>query len=168
MKNQTAASAGDHRVVEDFEAFFERLHPRLYRMAYLLTGNRADAADIAQETMARVLERWDRVRRMDSPDGYACRIAMHLNHRRVRGLRLASRSLSWPPDREPAVEERSDVMRTLLALPKGQREALVLVEWYGLSAAQAGKALGIAPGSVRSRLSRGREAFRHLIGEGYG
>jgi DNA-directed RNA polymerase specialized sigma24 family protein len=52
----------------DFRAFFEHERVRLVRATLLLTGNVAEAEDLAQEALARVLERWDRVSEMESPD----------------------------------------------------------------------------------------------------
>jgi DNA-directed RNA polymerase specialized sigma24 family protein len=62
----------------DFESLFEAEYPRLMRMMYLLTGNREEARDVAEEAMVRVFERWDRVGLMDSPGGYAYRVALNL------------------------------------------------------------------------------------------
>jgi RNA polymerase sigma factor (sigma-70 family) len=156
----------------DFESFFREEHPRVFRLAYLLTGDRAEAADVAQEALARALERWDRVRAMASPGGYVVRTAVHLHHRRLRGLRLLSRDAEAARDivdGDPASRAvaRTDVMRALLALPVGQRQALVLTEWLGLDSAEAGRALGIRPSSVRARVHRARAAFKEALGEGY-
>ncbi len=155
----------------DFESFFGREHPRVFRLAYLLTGDRAEAADIAQEAMARVLERWERVRAMESAGGYAVRIAVHLHHRRLRRLRLRAReadvSVAESADPASLAASRSDVLRALLALPEGQRSALVLTEWLGLDSAEAGRALGIRPSSVRARVHRAKAGFKEALGEGY-
>jgi RNA polymerase sigma factor (sigma-70 family) len=156
----------------DFESFFREEHPRVFRLAYLLSGDRAEAADVAQEALARALERWDRVRAMASPGGYVVRTAVHLHHRRLRGLRLRSRETETTQDTvdgDPASRAiaRTDVMRALLALPVGQRQALVLTEWLGLDSAEAGRALGIRPSSVRARVHRARAAFKEALGEGY-
>jgi DNA-directed RNA polymerase specialized sigma24 family protein len=119
--------------------------------------------------MVRVYERWDRVRRMVSPEGYAYRIAVNLHHRRLRWLRPLGRQPPQSPVDDPAggAEARTDVMRALLKLPAGQRAAPVLVEWLGMTAEEAGRVLGVKAGSVRARLHRGRKAFRHHLGEGY-
>ncbi len=58
-------------------------------------------------------------------------------------------------------------MRALLALPAGQRAALVLVEWLGMTGEEAGRVLGLKAGSVRARLHRARTALREALGEGY-
>jgi hypothetical protein len=63
----------------DFATFFEREHLRLGRAALLLTGNAAEAEDLAQEALSRVLERWDSVVTMESPTGYLYRTALNVN-----------------------------------------------------------------------------------------
>ena len=171
MKGQVVAEAPAAREV-DFESFFREEHPRVFRLAYLLSGDRAEAADVAQEAMARALERWDRVRAMASPGGYVVRTAVHLHHRRLRRLRLRSREVDSgvvPAEVDPAsrAAARSDVMRALMSLPPGQRQALVLTEWLGLDSAEAGRVLGIGPSSVRARVHRARAAFKEALGEGY-
>jgi len=172
MKGQTVADAPPEQDL-DFESFFRREHPRIFRLAYLLTGDRAEAADIAQEAMARALERWDRVGAMASPGGYVVRIAVHLHHHRLRRLGLRRREEAGARAPVPgdelasAVAARSDVMRVLLALPAGQRQALVLTEWLGMDSAEAGRAMGIRPSSVRARVHRARAAFREQLGDDY-
>ena len=148
----------------DFEEFFRSQYGPLVRATFLLTGNREEAEDIAQEALTRVYERWSRVREMESAVGYAYRVALHLNHRRLRKLLVqASRRLQGPSTSEdPAViaETRGDVLRVMTSLPMRFREVLVLTEWLEMDAAQAGKVLGLRPGSVRARLHRAREEFR--------
>ncbi len=155
----------------DFEAFFRSEYPRLVRAVYLLSGARAEAEDVAQEAMARVYERWERVRAMDAPDGYLYRVALHLERRRRYRLGVQARKLR-PTGREPAdpavvAEARSDVLRALLALPRADREVLVLAGWLGLDGSQAAAVLRVKPSTARARLSRARARFRTELGEGY-
>ena len=146
--------------------FFEAEYGRLLKVLYLITGSRVEAEDLAQEAMARALERWQRVSTMERPGGYVYRTALNLNRKRLRHLSVAARRLAAVLDRqEPSVEERTEVRMALDSLPRPMREALVLVEWLGLDAAEAGRLLGIRPGSVRSRVSRARSALRERIGE---
>ena len=68
MLEPTELRALDARPTElDFEGFFRAEYPRLARACYLLTGEAAEAEDLAQEAMARTFERWNRIRAMDSP-----------------------------------------------------------------------------------------------------
>jgi RNA polymerase sigma-70 factor, ECF subfamily len=173
MGKATAGStAVDPAAVEgDFRSFYAAERPRLVRALYLLTGSLADAEDVAQEAMVRIFERWEHVRGMDSATGYLYRTALNLNHRRVRRLLLGAQrlgaSLDDSPDPAIRAEARGDVRRALRALSRGHREVLVLHEWLELDAAEVGRALGIAPGSARSRLHRARASFRAHLGEGY-
>jgi hypothetical protein len=58
IETLATAEAAVDRVSLTFEAFFEREYAPLVRLAYLLSGDRAEAEEIAQEAMARVYERW--------------------------------------------------------------------------------------------------------------
>ena len=154
--------------VLEFHEFFEAEYRRLARALYLLTDDTGEADDLAQEALVRVYERWDRVRAMDSPTGYLYRTAMNLNRSRLRKLAArARRMVGVGPEstRDPAstVEALDQVDRALRALSAGQREALVLVEWIGLSAEEAGRALGIKAVSVRVRLSRAKASVRKSV-----
>jgi RNA polymerase sigma-70 factor, ECF subfamily len=149
-----------------FEDFFRGEYERLGAALYLLTGDRLEAEDLAQDAMSRIFERWERVASMDSPVGYLYRTAMNLWRKRLR--RLSRR----PPER-PAVavagpsdvaERRARIREALASLSTDQRAAVVLVEWVGLSAAEVGELLGISAESVRGRVHRARVALRDRFG----
>ena len=149
--------------VRQFDEFFEQQHVRLARALFLLTGSVAEADELAQEALVRVYERWDRVGRMESPEGYLFRTALNLHRSRVRWLTSRARQLFEPtPSADPAdvVQHRDSIARALESLPEGQRGAVVLVEWLGMDQEDAAKALRIKPGSLRSRLSRAKAALR--------
>jgi RNA polymerase sigma factor (sigma-70 family) len=150
----------------DFRAFFEHERVRLVRATLLLTGNVAEAEDLAQEALARVLERWDRVSEMESPEGYLYRTALNLNRKRLRRMTIAARRALVVSDHDAlaAAEDRVDVLRAVVSLPRPQREALVLVVWLGYGTEEAGTLLRIEPGSVRGRLHRARQALRRQLG----
>jgi RNA polymerase sigma factor (sigma-70 family) len=154
---------------ERFEDFFRATYPRLAQAGLLLTGDLAEAEDLAQEAMARAFERWDRIRRMDSPVGYVYRTALNLHRKRLRRdallsrLRLRDRRVA--PDPAEEVGPRDEALRLLATLSREQREAVVLTEWLGLTAQEAGRALGIDPASVRGRVHRARAAIRERRGD---
>jgi len=155
--------------VLDFEEFFRAGYPQLARACYLLTGDSVDAEDLAQETMARAFERWDRVGAMESPAGYLYRTAFNLNSKRIRSLAVrARRTFTDALSHDPAdlAVTRDEVMVALDSLPKAQRQALVLVGWLGMDANEAGRVLGVAPASVRGRVHRARITLRAQTEEG--
>jgi RNA polymerase sigma factor (sigma-70 family) len=151
-----------------FEEFFLAEHERLFQALYLLTGDVQEADDLAQEALLRAYERWDRVGSMDSPAGYVYRTAMNLHRSRLRALVVrAHRVFAAVPadDLSGTVATSHDVQRALAQLPRGQQEALILIEWLGLASEEAGRVLGIDASSVRGRLHRGRASLRELLGE---
>jgi RNA polymerase sigma-70 factor (ECF subfamily) len=148
-----------------FEAFFEEHYERLLRAVYLVTGNRAEAEDLAQEAFVKLYERWDRVRGTANPGGYLYRTAINAHHSRLRRLAVAARKPFVRREADPleASDDRDEIRRALASLPAGQREALVLVEWLGMTDAEAGQALGVAPVTVRVRISRARQALQKRV-----
>jgi RNA polymerase sigma factor (sigma-70 family) len=151
-----------------FAGFFEAEYRRLARALYLVVGDPEEAEDVAQEAMVRVCERWARVRGVEDPIGYLYRTALNLYRSRLRRLAVRARRLiERPTSPDPALEAEAhdSLERALASLPDGQRAAVVLVGWVGLSTEDAGRVLGIEPVSVRVRLSRARAALREALGE---
>jgi RNA polymerase sigma factor (sigma-70 family) len=156
---------------DSFVSFFEAEYEGLYRTLLLMVGSRSEADELAQEAMARVYERWDRVRDMGSPAGYAYTVAFNLNRRRLRQLPMWRRQILREPEATPSTEvidARRDVRAALLRLPIPLREAVVLTGWLELSAEEAGHVLGIEAVSVRGRLHRARQLLRDLLEEADG
>jgi len=154
--------------VLDFEVFFYAEHERLFQALYLLTGNRHEADDLAQEALMRAYERWDRVGSMEAPVGYVYRTALNLHRSRLRKLAVrARRVFASTPIEDPSesVATSDEVHQALAAIPDAQREALVLIEWLGLDSEEAGRVLGIEASSVRGRLHRGRDSLRKRLGD---
>jgi RNA polymerase sigma-70 factor, ECF subfamily len=151
-----------------FEAFFDQHHERLYRALWLVTRNRHEAEEIAQDAFLKVWERWDRVASLDEPGGYLYRTSMNVFRSRRRrsavALRRAVRQLPRDDELE-AVEERDVVIRALAGLATRPRAAIVLTDLLGMSSEEAGEALGIRGGTVRVLLGRARAALRREMGD---
>ena len=152
--------------VHTFEAFFESQRTNLVRAMYLICGNRHEAEELAQDAFVRAYERWDLVRRADNPAGYLYRIGLNLYRSKLRRAARAARKVVTPPpaaDPFGAADDRDAIGRALAALPKGQREAVVMVEWLGMTDDEVGQALGISPVTVRVRIHRARSTLRPLL-----
>jgi RNA polymerase sigma factor (sigma-70 family) len=153
-----------------FEEFFHAEYPGLVRALCLLTSDQDEAEELAQATMARVYERWDRVRVMQSPAGYVYRAAVNLHRQRLRHLAVRARRLLVMTVRaqstQPAGPEAGlELADAIASLPPGQRQAFMLVEWLGMSSEEAAHILRIAPASVRTRIHRARAALRKRLGD---
>jgi RNA polymerase sigma-70 factor (ECF subfamily) len=74
----------------------------------------------------------------------------------------AAPALTIKPNALPSLELR-DLDRAMRKLPKSQRQVIMLIGLDGMSYEQAATTLGVPVGTIRSRLSRGRDALRVLM-----
>jgi RNA polymerase sigma factor (sigma-70 family) len=154
--------------VESFEAFVLENHARLYGALCLLTKDRYEAEEIAQEAFVRILERWDRVRTLEDPTGYLFRTAMNVFRKRLRrALVVVRRAARLAPsdDFVERVEANDLVVRAIAKLPTDQRAALIVTSLLGYSSDEAAVILGARPSTVRARATRARATLRETIGE---
>jgi DNA-directed RNA polymerase specialized sigma24 family protein len=96
-----------------FEAFLIENQTRLFGSLCLMTGSRHEAEEIAQEAFVRVLERWDRVWRLDDPTGYLFATALNVFRKRLRRAGIAlRRSIGVAPSEDAfgVVEDREVVL----------------------------------------------------------
>ncbi|HNQ08012.1 MAG TPA: SigE family RNA polymerase sigma factor [Tetrasphaera sp.] len=146
---------------QDFEDFVQSRYAALARTAVLLAGTRASGEDLLQEALIRTYLAWPKVRE-SAADAYV-RTTM------VR-LLLRDRKRRWsgeiPHGELPETAVTSDLVTApairaaLQSLPTDQRAAIVLRFYAEQTEAQIADTLGCAPGTVKSRVSRGLDALR--------
>jgi len=137
----------------------DRLAPWLARICGGIALEHAD--DAAQEALMQVFRDLRALREPDALRGWARRIAVreavrHAQRARADGGRASAEELASEAG-DPAVVP--DVRAVLARLAPEQRAILVLRDLEGLSEDEAAAQLGVARGTVKSRLSRAREAF---------
>ncbi len=138
---------------------------RLFRAAWALSGSRADAEDLVQETFALVLAKPRRIRNEDDI-GYLMSVLRNtfLSSRRAAARRLRPEALAEGVDpvdpssatRPDQAAEAREVFAVIAALPEPFRDALVAVDVVGLSYAEAGELLDAKEATITSRLFRAR------------
>jgi RNA polymerase sigma-70 factor (ECF subfamily) len=144
--------------------------PRLFRAARAWTGSREDAEDLVQETYARVLAK-PRLLRGEDELGYlfrALRNTLVSQHRAATRRPVTTELMDddAPAGGDPAeVAEQRRVYAAIAELPDEFREALVAVDVAGLSYVEAARALGVAEGTVTSRLFRARDRVAKRLTE---
>ena len=146
----------------------------LYTVAYRLTGNHDDAQDLVQEVLLRV-RRGLATYRPGSLEGWLSRITTNtflddVRRRKRRPLEvvpdLPERTIGVDADPEEELARQglpSDVQTALSALPEDYRAAVVLCDVVGMDYAEVADTLGIPPGTVRSRIHRGRALLRKAL-----
>lgn len=151
------------RVAHDdgFEESFRELYPRALRLAERMLGNRAAAEDVAAETMARALMRWERL----DPERVAGWVLKVTANQAIDLLRRKGRTLTpGVVDLEDSTTMRLALGSALRKLPRRQREAIVLRYLSEFSEAETAAALGISTGSVKTHVHRGLRTLRGELG----
>ncbi len=160
-----------------WEQIVEEHSPRVYRLAYRLTGNQHDAEDLTQETFVRVFRSLSNYQ-PGTFEGWLHRITTNLFLDQVRrkarirfealaddgGAQLVSPVGRGTPER--GFEHSNldyDIQAALDSLSPEYRAAVVLCDIEGLSYEEIAATLGIKMGTVRSRIHRARAQLRAAL-----
>lgn len=168
------------------EELFDRHAPMVYNLALRLCGNEADAQDLAQDALVRAIKSLDGFRGDSSPATWLYRITVNTWKNRVRSEKRRSfwktfslgsagdgdeapgKELPAPePPADAALEkagEKAELERALAALEPEERAILLLREIDGRSYEEIAGIMGLELGTVKSRISRAREALRRRLG----
>lgn len=144
--------------------------PHLRRFARALTGERAAADDLVQDTIERALNK----RRLFRPRGslrawlftvmrnvYRNQLSRSGHPAKGVALEESRHLMAVPPSQEDRLRT-SDMERALARLPSEQKEVVLLVGLEQLSYKDVSTVVGVPVGTVMSRLHRGRERLRAL------
>lgn len=145
---------------DGFEDWYREHYRRVFASVLVVSGNRAATGDAVDEAFARALERWPRVRAMDSPIGWTFTVARNL-------LRRASRRSAREGTVEIAVGTIPDIdvalWDTVRGLPKRQRELIALRYVVAMTEPEIAVTLGIAPGTVARGLHDARARLHTML-----
>ncbi len=172
------ARSGD---VEAFGEIVERHEEYVYNVVYHLVGNDQEADDIAQEVFVRAFSHLDsfegRAKFSTWLYGIALNCVRNLWRRRGRRSIVApvaapgeENSIPDPPSEQDGPEEallrreRVDKVReAIAALAEDAREAIVLRDIQGLTYEEMAESMGVALGTVKSRIYRARQALKDQL-----
>ena len=177
-----------------FDGLIGMYSAKLYKVAYALLGSRQDAEEVVQDTFLRAYRALHAFRGESSLETWLHRITVNLarnkyqwNHRRGDGLNVSLNAGGGDADGDPGQEPEQDVpdrrsepdlvleqdeigkniMKALNSLPDNLRETMVLRHVNDMPYEQIAQKLDCKVGTVKSRLSRGREMLReHLAAVG--
>lgn len=165
-----------------WEWLVRRYQEPVFRLAYLIVGDAADAEDVAQETFVRAylsLDRFDTTRPLRP---WLLQITANLSRNRRRSIGrywgaiqrfFQANSHSFAPATDTtgaAVQRRLEgeqLWQAVQQLPSGAQETVYLRYFLGLSEVETAEALGIAPGTVKSRLHRAIQRLQVLLDNQY-
>ena len=152
---------------ETFEAFYRRSWPVVFRAAYLISGDRETARDLAQEAFVRAFEHWRGVSTMERPEAWTYRVVSNLSlswRRRQRLAREREPQARLGAQLEPG-ESVPEIVSALRTLPAAQRVVVVMRYYADLSIEETARALRKRPATVRSLAAQGIARLRASFAE---
>jgi RNA polymerase sigma-70 factor (ECF subfamily) len=173
-------AAGDELACAELVEGHQRM---VYQLALHLLGDHNEALDVSQEVFLRVFRTIHSFRGQSSLRTWIYRIVVNQasnrqrwwrrrhrsaqvsldDHVRAHGEVAADRDASGPDRLLGRKELAERIWKALAELPFDQRTAIILREIDGLSYEEIGFSLGVAVGTVKSRLARGRESLRERL-----
>ena len=155
---------------EAFEAIVLLLGDRLYAVAYRILRDAGRAEDAVQQTLFTAWRELPTLRDDGRLEAWLYRLLVNACYAEIRqvrrwgsGLRVVTVEVGTEDDAQLGVDRRDELERAFQRLSGEQRVVLVLHHYLGLSGAEIATALGLSPGTVRSRLHYARQLMRAAI-----
>lgn len=164
--------------VQAFEELMQSHESRIYAIALRMMGNREDAQDCAQEAMVRIYRAMGSFKGQSALATWIYRITMNtcldeLRRRKARkGTSLDSLvDNGWSPtdtgdtpeEHGLRVEKQNALNQAIQSLPDDMRAAIILRDVKGYSYDEIASILDANVGTIKSRISRGREKLREIL-----
>ncbi|ARU63511.1 hypothetical protein CBW65_22770 [Tumebacillus avium] len=151
--------------------FLRTVEPFIYQTAYYLTGKKADAEDITQESLWKVCRSLGQYQGQGSLRGWIHRVVVNTFREQLRKKRVAVVELDEGlQSSESSVEQQVEMKMTeerlheaIAALPENYREVIVLRHVHEMSYQEIGEVLELTEAQVKTRLFRGREKLKTLF-----
>jgi RNA polymerase sigma factor (sigma-70 family) len=144
----------------EFRDLYEREFASVCRAVYLLSGDGRLAEDAAQEAFARALARWRRLRTHPAPGGWITTTALNVARRQLRRRPELDTTVPSP---SADADEILAIRGAIRTLPPRQQEAVALHYLLDMPVVDVAAAMGIDQGTVKTHLSRAREALTRSL-----
>ena len=148
-----------------FSFAFKQFTDTVYRIALHNTANFSDAEDVTQEVFIKLLESNKAFRDSEHLKAWLIRVTINLCRDKMKKLSRETLVENVLPYNR--VEEKTDVLEAVKALPEKYRNAVYLHYYEGYTAKEIGKILDAKENTVLSWLSRGRDALRKELDGGF-
>jgi RNA polymerase sigma-70 factor (ECF subfamily) len=149
--------------LDGLRELYDGTRQRLVVQLTALTGNRAEAEDCVQDAFAQAAARWKSVAGYDNPEAWVYSVAANAARSRWRRARTALLHVRTSRHEEPTTAgvsaDHLELLGALRTLPFEQREAIVLHHVVDLPVDEVAARQGVPVGTVKARLSRGRQAL---------
>lgn len=153
---------------EEFDDFYAESVLRVSGYVYALSGDRGETEDVVQEAYARAWQHWDKLSAHGDPEAWVRTVAYRIRvsqWRRVTARFRAHQRHGVAPDVPELSVDYVAIIAALREIAPSQRRAIVLHHLLGLSVEEVAVETGVAPGTVKAHLSRGRARLAALLAE---
>ncbi len=148
---------------------YEGCYRRLVGQVFAICGNAGEAEDAVQEAFVRAVEKPRRFAQMDNQEAWLRTVALNVLRSRYRRATRFHGLLSRQPAPETTTTgmsaDRVALVDALRQLPYEQREAITLHHIVDLPIREIAAQLGVAEGTIKARLTRGRARLAPLVHE---
>lgn len=154
---------------QEFDDFYTASFARITGQVYAMIGNRDEAQECVQEAFVKAWAHRRKLERAEHPEAWvrvtAHRLAISRWRRSKLARRAQDRAVAAPTVTQPVDEKYVALVEALKQLPEPQRRALVLHHMCDLPVAAVADEVGAPVGTVKARLSRGRDALAALLSD---
>ncbi|WP_328334351.1 RNA polymerase sigma factor [Kribbella sp. NBC_00382] len=154
---------------ESVRELYEGCYRRLVGQLFAICGNRGEAEDAVQEAFVKAVEKPRRFAQVDNPEAWLRTVALNVLRSRYRRATrfhgLISRQALAPTTTAGLSADRVALVEALRQLPYEMREAITLHHIADLPIREIAAQLGVAEGTIKARLSRGRARLAPLVHE---
>lgn len=151
-----------------FEAFYRRELRGVVALAYVLSGSRTAAEELAQDAFVAAYRRWDEVGGYDDPVAWVRRVCVNRStswiRRQVSEARAMARLAARPVRPEEMAPDAEGFWRAVRRLPRRQMQVLALRYVEDLPIEAIARVLDCAEGTVKAHLHRGRTGLASALG----
>ena len=164
--------------VDSFKRLFLPLHPKLFRIAYALVENKADAEDILQDAYYKLWSRREELANVLNPEAFCVTLVKNLCLDYLRSPRAnrhdeavaeaVTLSTDSSPDKELEMQDKVEHIRYLISrLPENQRQVIRLRGIDDCSMDEIEQITGLNAVNIRVLLSRARKIIREQFDKYY-
>lgn len=150
-----------------FSEFYRLEYSRVVGFAFVLSGDRWRAEDLAQDAFAAAHRDWDRIGCYDNPAAFVRRAVANRSvsvFRRKAAERHALARMRETPREQPTFSAETDqVWAEVRSLPRRQAQTVALVYLYGLSLTEVGEVLGFSTGTAKTHWRRARQRLARRL-----
>lgn len=169
LKVVALADPSEKSFVEDFESFYAAERRSILGLAYVLSGSRSGAEDLAQEAFMAAYRNWERVSGYDDPGAWVRRVvanaAVSWLRRRAAEARALLR-LGQPDFTIPEIDPGAElVWREVRRLPARQAQAIALRYFDGREVSEIARVLSCSESTIHTHLRRGKESLARRLAD---